>query len=171
MYFNCFDRLPRIIKNEVVFYNWYEDKDCIIAFSDIPKISNKQIHNKVLTKEEIKKAKKRPLYLENDITVLLIDKVKSKEYIFTVKKYFDYDGASVWRIFWRLIGSKEDIRFKIASLVHDVICTNKNYVEYDRRFSSIVFERLLRVADTDKISRLIMFLAVEVYQIFKNWKT
>ena len=30
MYFKCFDRLPRIIKNEVVFYNWYEDKDCTI---------------------------------------------------------------------------------------------------------------------------------------------
>lgn len=169
MCFECFDRLDRVNLYGIEYFNWYEDETCLIGFSEVPKIANKQIHNKVMSKEEIKQAKKKPLYLENDVSVVLWDKRKEMFHFFRIDSGYDYDGASIWKFFWRLIGSKEDIRFKIASLIHDKICEEKILVAYDRRFSSIILERLLRVADTDVFRRFAMFVAVEIYQMCRNW--
>ena len=170
MCFECFDRLPRIEFGGIEYFNWYEDNTCCIAFGAIPKIANKQINNQVMSKEEIKQAKKKPLYLENDVPVVLWNKKTHDIHFFVIESGYDYDGASIWKFFWRLIGSKEDIRFKIASLIHDYICEHKECVLYQRRFSSIVLERLLRVADTDLLRRILMFVAVEIYQMCKKWK-
>ena len=67
-------------------------------------------------------------------------KKKSKTYIFIIEAGYDYDGASIPRLLWRIVGSKESIEFKIAALIHDVLCENHNYVDYDRYFADRVFE-------------------------------
>ena len=68
------------------------------------------------------------------------------------------------------IGSKEDVRFKVASLIHDIFCENKHYVDYDRYFADKVFERLLSVADTCAFNRWLIFHSVDNYQKFCGWR-
>ena len=124
-----------------------------------------------MTKDEIKKAKQKPLLLINDVEIVLENKVKNNLFHFSIPSGYDYDGATICKIFWKIIGTKEDIRFKIPSLVHDMLCENPHCVGFDRQFSSIVFERLLQVSDTNFLCRKVMFLAVELFQIAtKKWK-
>lgn len=169
MCMQCFESLSHFCYRGKDYIVWQDDDFCRVGFSEIPDIDNKQINNQVMKKEEIKKAKKKPLYLKNSVDVCLIDKRKNKTYTFTIQAGYDYDGASINRIFWRLIGSKENIEFKIASLVHDVLCENHYYVENDRYFSTIVLERLLFVGDVGDLRRWTMKHSVDNFQKFCGW--
>lgn len=169
MCFECFDKLPHFCAENKEFILWCEDKHCIVGFSQIPDIGNKEINKKVMSKEEIKSAKKKPLYLKNSVDVFLFDKKKNKKYLFKINKKYDYDGASIPRIFWRLIGSKESIEFKIAALIHDVLCENHNYVDNDRYFADKVFQRLLEVGDVGIVRSNTMFFLVDNFQKFCGW--
>lgn len=151
------------------YIEWYRDDKYGIYFSTIPDIDNKVINKKLMTKEEIKAAKKKPLYLKNTVDVVLFDYVKNKKYEFTIKKDYDYDGATIPKFFIRLIGSKEDIRFKIASLIHDVLCENHHYVDNDRYFADKIFERCLYVSDTCAFIRWLMFHSMDNFQKFCGW--
>lgn len=157
-------RLKKVNINGKEYIEWYQDEIFGIFFSDIPDVENKIINKKVMSKQEIKKAKKKPLYCKNDVDVLLIDYKKEKEYKFTIEKGYDYDGATIHKSFWKFIGSKEDIRFKIASLIHDILCENHIYVENDRYFADKIFERCLYVGDTCSFVRWIMFHCVDNFQ-------
>ena len=158
MCIECFDALPRFHYKSNEYIAWQDDSICRVGFSAVPDIGNKEINNKVMSKAEIKAAKKKPLYLKNTVEVCLIDKVKNKTYTFTINAGYDYDGASIARIFWRLIGSKENIEFKVAALVHDVLCENHK-----------TFERLLEVGDVGAIRRWVMFHSVDNFQKFCGW--
>ena len=137
-------KLPKIDYDFKEFYVWQDDDYSLVGFTVIPDIENKLINKTVMSPDEIKKAKKKPLYVKNSPVVLLWNKTKNKKYTFTIPKGYDYDGATISKFFYRIIGSKEDVRFKIASLIHDVLCENKCYVDYDRYFADKVFERLLK---------------------------
>ncbi len=152
------------------FYVWQDDDFSLVAFTVIPDIENKLINKAVMSKSEIKSAKKKPLYLKNSPVVLLFDKSKDKKYTFLIPEGYDWDGATISKFFYRLIGSREDIRFKIASLIHDFICENKQVVDYDRYFADKVFERLLKVADTWSFVRWLMFHSVDNFQKLCNWR-
>ena len=75
--------------------------------------------------EDIEIIEEKPLVLCNHIEVYLEDKKKNKKYYFMIPSGYRYDGASIPRLFWRLIGSKEDVRFQIPALIHDVLCETK----------------------------------------------
>lgn len=170
MCIECFEKLPRFHHKEREYIVWQDDEFCRVGFSKIPDIGNKEINIKVMSKEEIKAAKKKPLYLKNTVDVCLIDKRKNKTYTFTIHFKYDYDGASVARIFWRLIGSKENIEFKVAALIHDILCENHDYVDNDRYFADKVFERLLEVGDVGAFRRWLMFHSVDNFQKFCGWR-
>lgn len=163
-------KLPTFHYDFKQFYVWQDDDYSLVAFSVIPDIENKLINKAVMSKDEIKAAKKKPLYLKNSPVVLLFDKGKDKKYTFAISKGYDWDGATISKVFYRIIGSREDIRFKIASLIHDFLCEHKQCVDYDRYFADKVFERLLKVADTWSFIRWIMFHSVDNFQKFCNWE-
>lgn len=169
MCIECFDKLPHFFYREREYITWQDDKFCRVAFTKIPKIGNKLANIKVMSPKEIKKAKKKPLFLENEVGVLLFDRIKNKTYTFTIPVFYDYDGASINRIFWWLIGSKENIEFKIAALVHDVLCENHAYVDNDRYFADRVFERLLYVSDVGAFRRWLTFHSADNFQKFCGW--
>ncbi len=173
MCIKCFEKLPRVYfpPNKKEYLIWQDDKFCTVCFSEIPDIGNKEINKNVMTENEINKAKEKPLYLKNNVSVLLIDKKKEKTYGFTINKGYDYDGASIARIFWRLIGSKENIEFKVAALVHDVLCENHTCVDNDRYFADKVFERLLEAGGVPAFKRFMMFHSVDNFQkICGDWQ-
>lgn len=169
MCMQCFERLSRFYYKGEEFITWQDNEFCRVGFSDIPIIQDKNINKKVMSKEEIKKAKKKPLFVVNRVKVCLIDKKKNKTYTFVIKAGYDYDGASIPRLLWRIVGSKESIEFKIAALIHDVLCENHHYVDYDRYFADRVFEKLLEVGDVGAFRRWLMFHSVDNFQKFCGW--
>lgn len=141
---------------------WYKDKKLEIYFSAEPKIS-------VIYPNQKDKKCNKPFKLQNEIKVKLIDFKKNKTFSFLISKGYCWDGASIPRFFWRLIGAKSDPRFLIPSLVHDVLCENHNYIDNDRYFSTLVFERLLYVSGVKAPDRWMMKHSVDNFQKFCGW--
>ncbi len=149
---------------------WYNDKDLAIFFSEVPHVCVRYILP-THTDEEKKAIKKYPFICKTELKVALFDKKKSKSYKFTIPKGYCYDGASIPRLFWRVVGSNTDNKFLIAALVHDVLCEHHNYVNYDRAFSTNVFNALLKVGDVNSCQRFFMKNSVACFQtMFCTWK-
>lgn len=148
---------------------WYSDNDITILFSEMPQPCIR-FASPEMSDTEKKNVRLYPFLNRKDLGVELIDKKHDRVYSFTIPKGYKWDGASIPRLFWRLIGSKTDSAFLIPSLVHDVLCENHSYVGNDRYFADKVFERLLYVAGVSAFNRWLMFHSVEGYQRFKGWR-
>lgn len=149
---------------------WYEDKEYKISFSDIPDTRELIIHKELMSAEEIANIKKKPFRLYNAINVWLVDKKHNENYIFPIKAGYRWDGASIPVFAWKFVGSKEDVRFQIASMIHDVLCENHSYVNYNRYFADKIFERCCYVGGTCAFVRWLMFHCVDNWQKFCGWK-
>lgn len=148
---------------------WYNDEDLAIFFSEKPDPAF-LFPDPLMTDDEVKDVTKKPFLNKKEITVTLFDHRKKIKYEFKIPEGYRWDGASIPRIFWRLIGAKTDPRFLIPSMVHDTMCENKAFVNYDRYFSTCVFERMLRVSKVPAGSRWMMKHGVDNYQKFKGWE-
>lgn len=147
---------------------WYKDGEIGIFFNKKPHIDVRYITSK--TDKELKKdIKNKPFENKSAIDVILMDYINSESYEFTIPKGYTWDGASIPRVFWRLVGAKTDNRFLIPSMIHDVLCENHNYVDNDRYFADRVFERLLYVSGVPAFSRWMIFHSVDNYQKFCGW--
>lgn len=147
---------------------WYGDEDIGIFFDILPRVGVRYILP-TMTKIERESVEQYPFINKKELKVALLDRKKSKKYTFTIQKGYCWDGASIPRIFWRLIGSKTDNKFLIPSLIHDVLCENHSYVNNDRYFADKVFERLLRISEVPAFNRWLMFHSVDNYQKFCGW--
>ena len=147
---------------------WYEGDECQIKFNKIPRTT--ELFPCPSNSDEVnKKIVKKPFLNLMELKVALIDYDKEKKYTFTIPKDYTWDGASIPCVFWRIIGAKTDPRFQIASMIHDVLCENHNYVDNDRYFADRVFERLLFVAGVPAFKRWMMFHSVDNFQKFCKW--
>lgn len=147
---------------------WCSNKLVEVFFDDIPRVGIRYILPSE-TKEIKKSIKKYPFINKKLLKVNLIDVKKSKTYNFEIPKYYCYDGASVPRFFWRIIGANTDNKFLIAALIHDVLCENHHYVDNDRKFSSQVFNVLLEASEVNPMKRFCMKHSVDFYQRFCGW--
>lgn len=147
---------------------WYYDKNIAIEFSSKPFVGSR-FPLPSMTKDEIDSIKKYPFINRKELYVELSDCQKGVTYTFTIPKGYCWDGATICRVFWRVIGSPTSPEFLIASLIHDVLCENHAYVDNDRYFADKVLERLLYVAKVPAWKRWIMFHSVETWQKFCNW--
>lgn len=149
--------------------NVYEDKETAIFFTTKP-ITEVRCPEDARTEEERQDIIDKPFLNKRTFWALLFDKKKQKRYKLEVKQGYTWDGASIPRFAWRIIGAKTDNRFLRASLIHDKLCENKNLVDYDRYFADKIFERLLYVAGVPDYKRWLMFHSVDNFQKFKGWK-
>lgn len=150
--------------------NWYDDKNLTILFSTSPCVCVRYVLP-TNTIEEIKSIEKYPFVSKIQLEVKLIDKKKNKSYDFTIPKDYCYDGATIPRMFWRIVGANTDNHFLIAALVHDVLCENHNYVDNDRSFSTNVFNALLKSSNVSACKRFLMKNSVACFQtLFCGWK-
>ena len=147
---------------------WYQDKNLKIVFDNIPRVSIRYI-TPLSSEEEIEQINKKPFINLADLNVNLNDFNKNKSYNFQILKNYTWDGATIPRVFWRLIGSKTDNKFLIPSLIHDVLCENHNYIDNDRYFSTCVFERLLYVSRVNAFNRWMIKHSVDNFQKFCGW--
>ena len=149
-------------------YEWYSNDKAGIFFDEIPHVCIRYSLPS-MTKEEKKSIKKYPFINKKNVKVRLADYKKSKTYNFEIPKGYCYDGASIPRMFWRIIGPNTDNSFLIPALVHDVLCENHGYIDYDRRFSSEVFNALLEASSVCAFKRFWMKQTVDFYQRFCSW--
>ena len=137
---------------------WFKSEELSIFFSDIPRVCVRYIIPST-TEDEAKSIKRYPFMNKKEITVALFDHKKKKSYKFAIPKGYCYDGATINRFFWRIIGSKTDNTFMIAALIHDVLCENHHYIDNDRELSSKVFRDLLLTGGVGRFKAQIMYIA------------
>jgi len=147
---------------------WYRDKDLGIYFNEKPSVRMKVIMPS-MTDEEKARIKAFPFQNRKTLKVKLCDYLKNKEYEFIIPKMYCWDGATIPRMLWRLIGPKTSPEFLIPSMVHDWMCCYHASVGNDRNFSSRVFRGLLLEAGVGKIKAQTMYLAVDNFQRFCKW--
>lgn len=148
---------------------WYEDEELTIGFSCMPHVCVRYIVPSA-TCDEILSIKQYPFICKTELRVAIFDRIKQKVYKFTIPKGYCYDGASIPRVFWRLIGSNTDNSFLIPALIHDVLCENHDYIDNDRALSTRVFNALLTESKVNPVKRFLMKNSVATFQtLFCKW--
>lgn len=142
---------------------WINNKKLALYFDNIPMVGIRYILPSH-TESEKRSIKKYPFILKRAVEIKLFDKMKNHSYGFTIPKDYCYDGASIPRLFWRIVGAPTDNKFLIAALIHDYLCENHHLIMNDRNFSTNVFNALLEVSDVNKFQRYLMKHSVNLYQ-------
>lgn len=145
---------------------WVNSDGIIVEFDDIPRLRIRYALPSD-TKEEKKDIKKFPFINCKDLKVTI--KYQGKVYKFDIPKGYKWDGATIPKFFWRIVGSSTQPEFLIASCIHDVLCENHNLIDNNRNLSSLIFRELLIVAGVGKTKSQIMYLTVDNFQRFCGW--
>lgn len=151
-----------------------------VIFSEIPDIRIRVI-NSYDSQELQKNKKKYPFELCCSVNVLIT--TTKREIPFTIFNGYTWNGADIPRFFWRIIGSRTDNDFLVASMLHDYLLEFKSYTlqevlknqisakEY-RRLTSLIFRHVIKEQGTNTIKANVMSWCVDVFQICnrKAWK-
>lgn len=149
--------------------DWACDENVLIAFDREPVVQVRVI-KPTMNKLERQSVIRYPFINKKPLKVLIYDHKKFKQYDFVIRENYCFDGATIPRFFWRIIGSNASNEFLVAALIHDVLCENHRYIDYNRELSSNVFRALLIASDVNKIKANIMYVAVNEYQkFFGKW--
>lgn len=147
---------------------WYSNSEAGIFFDDIPHLGIRY-YIPSMSLDEKKSIEKYPFINKKALKVRLADYSKDKTYNFDIPKGYCYDGATIPKIFWRVIGPNTDNRFLVPALIHDVLCENHSYVDNDRHFSTEVFNALLEASKVNAFKRFCMKHSVDFFQRFCSW--
>lgn len=142
---------------------WCKNDKLSVFFDDVPCVGIRYLVPS-MTEAEKKSIKKYPFICRKSLDVIIFDHNKQKTYKFTIPKDYCFDGASIPRMFWRLVGAPTDNKFLIAALVHDVLCENHLCIKNDRALSTNVFDALLGVGGVNPVSRFLMKNSVACFQ-------
>lgn len=146
----------------------FKDKELEIYFSNLPRVDVRYILPWT-NEEEKKEIKHKPFICENEFKVLIKDVELNEEFLIEIPKNYAWDGASIPRVFWRLIGSNTDNSFLMPSCIHDILCENHDLINHDRNLSSRIFRSLLIASGVTKFKAQTMYLAVDNFQKFCGW--
>ena len=101
------------------------------------------------------------------VFILSEDKtVESLGYSVTVKKGFDFDGASIPKLLWSIYGSPLNGNYVVASLIHDGLYASQ---KVSKSISDRIFLDIMKQSNVGYIKRTSMYLAVSVFG-GKDWK-
>ena len=147
---------------------WFEDDELGIFFDKTPEVDIRMIEPN-MSKAQIEDINNKPFINKSDLRVIVEDKIEQISYGFTIQKGYIWDGASIPRFFWRLIGAKTEPRFLIPSLIHDVLCENHDYIDDNRYLATMVFDKTLQVSKVNPFSRFLIKHSVDNFQKFCGW--
>ena len=140
------------------------DKVRRVLFSDVLDVRVRVI-NYDDSKAVIKNKKKYPFELFNTVQIQV--QTDKMDFLFNVFNGYTWNGADIPRFLWRLVGSRTDNDFLVASMVHDYMLEFKTYImkeilsgqitkrEY-RRLTSLVFRELIKRQGTNVVKANIM---------------
>lgn len=153
-----------------------KEKIINVEFSDNPDVRIRVISSQ--DSDCLKKAKKKyPFELYNSLNVMVT--TSKRKFEFTIFNGYTWNGADIPRLFWRVIGSRTDNDFLIASMLHDYLLEFKVYIlneilknsiskrEY-RRLTSLTFRHVIKEQGTNTIKANVMSWCVDVFQIFNR---
>ena len=150
-----------------------KEKILSVSFDAIPDVRVRVI-NIDDAQEIIKSKKKYPFELFNSLLVRI--STTQRNFEFTIFNGYTWNGADIPRFFWRIIGSRTDNDFLVASMLHDYLLEFKTYIvnevlnnkvskkEY-RRLTSLIFRHVIKEQGTNTIKANVMAWCVDVYQM------
>lgn len=153
-----------------------KEKILSVSFDSIPDVRVRVI-NIDDAQEIIKSKKKYPFELFNSLLVRISTTQRNFEFI--IFNGYTWNGADIPRFFWRIIGSRTDNDFLVASMLHDYLLEFKTYIvnevlnnkvtkkEY-RRLTSLIFRHVIKEQGTNTIKANVMAWCVDVYQMFNR---
>ena len=114
---------------------------------------------------------KKAFSLENDIFYTSQKFKKNIIYGIQIKKEYDWNGANIPRFLWRIVGSQYNPEFLPASMIHDWLCENKNFIiKNGAKISSDIFKDILILYKVNKFKAWTMASCVRTYQsLQKGW--
>ena len=117
------------------------------------------------------KNKKKPFTLMNNIYYLSGEYKGLESYGIRINKGYNWNGANIPRFLWRIVGSQYNPEFLAASMVHDWLCENKDFIiDKGALISSIIFRDILILNDVPKWKADIMMSFVYAFQLTqKGW--
>ena len=147
---------------------WYEDENLLIKFNKTPNVTMRYI-TPFMTDNEKKEISKKPFVCLEELNVTLVN--KKEIYTFNIPKNYTWDGMTIPRFAWTLIGvSKESNGGMLASMLHDYLTTYKNIINNKRALSTDVFNAMLKVGKVNPVRRFFMKNSVALFQtLFCNW--
>ena len=105
--------------------------------------------------------------VDDNVFILFEDVVvESLGYSVTVKKGFDFDGASIPKWLWSIYGSPLNGNYVVASLIHDGLYASQ---KVSKRVSDKIFLDTMKQSNVGCIKRTSMYLAVTMFG-GKDWK-
>ena len=105
--------------------------------------------------------KKKPFKLINSVSYL-----SNYDYCIYINRDYTWNGANIPRFLWRIVGSQYNPEYLEASMVHDWLCENKDYIlEHGVRISSDIFRDILIENGVEKLKANIMSTAVYLFQL------
>ena len=105
--------------------------------------------------------------VNENVFILSKDKtVESLGYSITVKKGFDFDGASIPKWLWSIYGSPLNGNYVVASLIHDGLYASQ---KVSKSVSDKIFLDVMKQSNVGYIKRRSMYLAVKMFG-GKYWK-
>lgn len=97
--------------------------------------------------------------IDENVFILLEDvEVEVLGYTIRVKKDFDFDGASIPKIFWSTIGNPLTGDYKIAALIHDALYASQ---ELQKELADNIFLEIMRLHGVSYAKRYSMYNAVK----------
>ena len=105
--------------------------------------------------------------VDDNVFILFEDvAVESLGYSITVKKGFDFDGASIPKWLWSIYGSPLNGNYVVASLIHDGLYASQ---KVSKIISDKIFLDVMKQSNVGYIKRTSMYLAVAMFG-GKDWK-
>ena len=129
-----------------------KEKIVSVEFSEEPDVRIRVISSQDSDCQKESK-KKYPFELYNSLKVTV--NTTKRTFSFSIFVGYTWNGADIPRLFWRIIGSRTDNDFLIASMLHDYLLEFKSYIlkevlnnsitkkEY-RRLTSLVFRHVIK---------------------------
>lgn len=115
--------------------------------------------------------KKKPFVLLNNVYYLTGEYKGLESYGIRINKGYNWNGANIPRFLWRIVGSQYNPEFLAASMVHDWLTENKDFIIQDGvKISSLIFRDILVLSGVSKFKANIMMSAVWAFQLTrKGW--
>ena len=111
-----------------------------------------------------RKSKNKKQFINLRTSVLTV-KTEKKQFTITAHKDYCFDGATIpFGI------GKGNMKLLYPALFHDIMCDNKWVINYDRQLADTIFLKLLLMHHVNPFIAYIMFICVEIYQLFRNWR-
>ena len=99
--------------------------------------------------------------VNENVFILSKDKtVESLGYSITVKKGFDFDGASIPKWLWSVYGSPLNGNYVVASLIHDGLYASQ---KVSKSVSDKIFLDVMKQSSVGYLKRTSMYLAVKLF--------